>query len=208
MIAERQDIVDYKMFCFGGEPRVIMNCSERTLGLKADFFDAEWNHLPFTRKFPLASARPPRPEALPELLRLARILSAGFIFLRVDCHIIGDRVLIGELTLYPGNGMQPFSPVGWIRRPGDWIKLPASAVIIPRPPTPPVKIPRADLAALLVALENFPAALPSTEVTHLAHKIKRIPRSFSWHATAPFRTLRRALTRARHTNPQAASKCA
>lgn len=211
MIASPEDIIDYKVFCFGGEPRLIMPCTERTSGLKVDFFDTDWNHLPFTRHYPNAATCHARPDVLPELIRLARVLSAGFVFLRVDFYITTGRVLVGELTLYPGNGMEPFSPFDWDRRIGDWINLPELAVILPRPPAHPVRLSRTDLATLLADLDDF-RALPDTpcpppapnpdqaliaEVSRLSDKVIRMQRSFSWRVTAPLRALRRSIERLR-----------
>ena len=42
---------DYKVFCFNGEPKVTLVCSERFSdgGLIEDFFDEQWNQVPIKR---------------------------------------------------------------------------------------------------------------------------------------------------------------
>lgn len=45
------------------------------------------------------------PEAMNEMFRIASKLSEGVDFIRVDMYLDGDRVLVGELTVYPLSGL-------------------------------------------------------------------------------------------------------
>ena len=124
-----EGITDYKFMCFGGEPRCAFTCTGRAEGdLRVDFFDGDWRHMPFTRHYPNADVPPAPPRSLKEMQRLARKLSEGIPFVRVDFYEQGDRILFGEMTFYPGCGLEEFSPEEWDERLGAWIELPEEEV--------------------------------------------------------------------------------
>lgn len=121
------DIDDYKVFCFGGKPTITLVCSDRfsESGLTEDFYDNEWNHLDLKRpSVPNARKIHKKPEKFNTLLEIARMLSEGFPFLRVDFFVVNQKVYIGELTLYPASGFDGFEPESWDYYLGDMIKLP------------------------------------------------------------------------------------
>lgn len=198
LIASPDDIVDYKFFCFGGEPRAVMTCTERTRRLKLDFFDPEWRRLPFARHYPNSENPLARPERLDRMTALARRLAEPFPFVRVDLYDTPAGPLLGELTFYPGNGMEPFQPAEWDRLLGDWLELPGRALISPAPGAPPVEMPREHAFAVAAYLDGRFAAAPcaaleDTENGRLRDKIRRMQTSFSWRVTSPLRALRRGL---------------
>ncbi len=122
-----QDLTDYKVHCFNGEPRLVLVCGSRYSGpgLREDFFDEAWHHLPVKRpKVPNAETEPPRPPQLEEMLRLARVLSEGIPFVRVDFYTTGGQVLFGEMTFYPASGFTRFEPDSWDDTFGSWLRLP------------------------------------------------------------------------------------
>lgn len=119
------DMVDYKIMCFGGEARCAFTCTGRAeADLRVDFFDNDWNHLPFTRHYSNAEFPPEAPENLREMLSLAQELASGIPFVRVDFYEVAGKSLFGEMTLYPGAGMEEFDPEEWDGRLGSWIELP------------------------------------------------------------------------------------
>lgn len=121
---ESGDLVDYKFLCFSGEARCSFTCSSRAKGdLRIDFFDREWNHLPFTRHYPNADTVPKRPGSYGEMLAAAERLSSGIPFVRVDFYESGGRPYFGEMTFYPGSGFEEFEPEEWDERLGSWIDL-------------------------------------------------------------------------------------
>lgn len=123
------DLFDYKFMCFDGKARCVFTCTGRTEGdLRVDFFDTEWNHLPFTRHYPNADVQPERPRHLEDMLALAERLSGGIPFVRVDFYEQGDRVLFGEMTFYPGSGFEEFDPEEWDERLGSWMEHPTEEV--------------------------------------------------------------------------------
>lgn len=124
---DAKDLADYKFFCFDGKVRGLFVATERqnpVEEVKFDFFDADYNHLPFRQGHDHAKAMPPKPQNFELMKRIAEQLSEGIPHVRVDLYDLGDRVLFGELTFYHFSGMVPFEPEEWDRRFGDFLKLP------------------------------------------------------------------------------------
>lgn len=99
---------DYKFYCFDGEVRVILLCTNRRKA-HADYllFDMDLN--PY-RINDITNALPegfvmPRPPHLDEMIEIARRLSAGFPHVRVDLFDTPEGVRFGEITLYDQSGL-------------------------------------------------------------------------------------------------------
>ena len=121
--AEGCDLKDYKVFCFNGEPTYIQVDFDRFTNHKRDFFDTKWNMMDFGVLFPRAYNNIPVPEHLNEMIDIARKLSQGLPFLRVDLFNIKGKVYVGELTFHPGGGVEKITPEEWEYKLGDMIKL-------------------------------------------------------------------------------------
>lgn len=120
-------LTDYKVFCFGGTPRIIMTVKgghgeeKRTV---RRMYDPEWKLYEVGLHGKAFADNPePRPDALDEMLRLAGKLSEGLRHLRVDFYVVGGKVYIGELTFYHMSGMERFEPASFDRMFGDFIEL-------------------------------------------------------------------------------------
>ena len=82
-------IDDYKFFCFDGEPKCLFIGTDRHLGdehVKFDFFDSEFNHLDIVQLHEQSGKKIEKPYSFEEMLRLARVLSAGIPHVRVDLY--------------------------------------------------------------------------------------------------------------------------
>ena len=90
----------------------------------ADFFDMEFNHLPFTIDHDMANVLPQRPENFELMKKLAAKLSEGTPQLRVDFYEVDGKVYFGEMTFFHCSGMAPFHPDKWDRIFGEWVILP------------------------------------------------------------------------------------
>lgn len=125
-IAEAREMIDYKFLCFNGKVRSIFTCSDRFSGdgLKVTFFDKEWKRLPFERHYPASKRKIVKPAHFHLMIELAEKLSAGIPFVRIDLYDIEEKIYFGEMTFFPGGGMEEFSPEKWDRTMGDWIVLP------------------------------------------------------------------------------------
>lgn len=125
------ELKDYKWFCFNGEPKALFIATDRGVEgeeTKFDFFDAEFNHLPFTNGHPNAKREIAKPKSFEKMKELAAKLSAGQPHLRVDFYDIDGKIYFGELTFYHWSGMVPFEPEEWDYKFGEWIKLPDSKI--------------------------------------------------------------------------------
>lgn len=123
---ESEDLIDYKIHCFNGEPKFILVCQDRfsKTGLKEDFYDLSWKVMDVKRPSAEHGVPVEKPAMLNEMLEMARTLSKGVPFLRTDFYYIHGRILFGELTLFPASGFQRFVPEYYDRLFGDWIDLP------------------------------------------------------------------------------------
>ena len=124
---EKADITDYKYMCFNGKVRCTFTCTDRRSddGLKVTFFDNDWNQMPFERHYQAAEVGSiPKPVNFELMKKLAEILAYDIPFVRVDFYEINDKVYFGELTFYPGAGMEEFYPEKYDRVLGDWINIP------------------------------------------------------------------------------------
>ena len=121
------ELKDYKWFCFSGEPKALYIATDRCVEseeTKFDFFDADFNHLPFTNGHPNSSRPVLKPSSFEKMKGLAAKLSVGQPHLRVDFYDIDGKIYFGELTFYHLSGMMPFEPEEWDYTFGSWIKLP------------------------------------------------------------------------------------
>lgn len=121
--------VDYKFFCFDGEPKVLFYASERfnSQGIppKFDYYDMNLNHLPVRSKGHdnATGALQWFPEFEP-MKDIARKLSRGFPHVRVDLYLVDGNIYFGEMTFHHDGGLVPFEPETWDKTFGDMIHLP------------------------------------------------------------------------------------
>lgn len=120
------EILDYKMYCFHGNPKLTVVCSDRfsKTGTRMNFYDIDWEPMGIHfGHYPPVSTEFTRPETYEEMLRLAAELSKGCPFLRVDFYEIKGRLYIGELTFFPGAGLEKFRPMTKDYELGEWLHL-------------------------------------------------------------------------------------
>ena len=120
------ELRDYKFFTFAGKPKVLYIAQGRGSGNEtvADFFDMDFNHLPFTIDHNMADVPPEKPLNFELMKKLAEKLSEGTPQLRVDFYEVNGKVYFGEMTFFHCSGMAPFHPVEWNRIFGEWVSLP------------------------------------------------------------------------------------
>ena len=124
-VLEVEQLRDYKIFCFNGEPKFIEVDYDRYVNHKLNVYDLNWNFVDFYMTSPNdENVKIPRPQRLETMLEYARKLSAGIPFLRVDLYSVGDMIYFGELTFHPGSGMIDFHPQEYDLKLGDMLSLP------------------------------------------------------------------------------------
>ncbi|MHB9026348.1 MAG: ATP-grasp fold amidoligase family protein [Armatimonadota bacterium] len=116
--------LQYNIYCFAGAPRFIMVFQGRRADLIRAHYTADWEPAPFYISRKIDDPLPPRPANLPRQLDIARALSAGFPFLRVDLYGVDDRLYFNELTLTPYAGITRFKPPEYDLYWGEQLILP------------------------------------------------------------------------------------
>lgn len=106
---------DYKFYVFGGRVEYIQVHLGRGRRHRWIVLDREWHRV----STPTWDADPPRPHAFAAMLDAAEVLARDFHFVRVDLYEVAGRPLFGELTFYPGSGLDRFDPVSLDRAMGD-----------------------------------------------------------------------------------------
>lgn len=116
---------DYKIYCFNGEPKVVLICAEREpnkLDIRREFYDLDWNILEIGDR--PNEQKTKKPDSLNEMIEYARVLAASFPFVRVDFYEIDSKPVLGELTFTPGAGLATFHSEEGDQYLGDLLTLP------------------------------------------------------------------------------------
>lgn len=115
---EKEDLPDYKWYCFNGEPEYCQVINNRTSCETIDFYDKNWIHQEFIGLNPVngpffenSKDEIVRPSNLDEQIYIARKLSEGIPFARIDLYVIKKNTYFGEITFYPASGFGTFKPV-------------------------------------------------------------------------------------------------
>lgn len=99
--------IDYKIFVFGGRATHVQVHLEREKRHRWIVFDRTWNRV----SSPSDDQDPDCPSSLSRMLDAAETLARGFDFVRCDFYEIAGKPLFGEMTFYPGSGLDKFNPV-------------------------------------------------------------------------------------------------
>ena len=102
------DLLDYKVFCCNGVPRVIQVDFDRKQFHTRRYFTAQWQQLDLTWEYQTWPGRLERPANLAEMLAVAAALAAPFNLVRVDLYSDGTRCCVGELTHCPNGALGRF----------------------------------------------------------------------------------------------------
>lgn len=124
---ESGELKDYKFYCFNGTPLYCQVIRNRSTKETIDFYDMEWNHMPFVGLNPaVGNGLNPveKPKCLDAIVEACKKLSNGIPFVRVDFYVIANQFYFGEMTFYPASGFGIFSPDEWNYKLGELIKLP------------------------------------------------------------------------------------
>ena len=106
------DILDYKFYCFNGEPKFIR--VQKHLKGKSihNYYNLNFTLNEIETNMPIYIRRPdikfPRPKHLDKMIEIAKKLSEKFIFVRVDLYEVNDTIYLGELTFSSINVKMPY----------------------------------------------------------------------------------------------------
>lgn len=98
--------IDYKIYVFSGKAAFIQVHLNRYSNHRWILFDRQWNQVSRLGDCNLPSA----PKNLAKILDSAEKIANDFDFARIDFYEIAGEPKFGEVTFYPGSGLDPFDP--------------------------------------------------------------------------------------------------
>jgi hypothetical protein len=119
--------IDYKFYVFHGKVAFIQVHLGREDNHRWLIFDRDWRRVSHS-----PDQTPDCPATLGRMIAAAETLGTGFDFVRVDLYEVSGQPRFGEMTFYPGSGLDPFDPpeldtmmgalwlAGRPERPGDY----------------------------------------------------------------------------------------
>ena len=133
-VSGQKDLPDYKFFCFNGTPQYCQVIRDRNSNETIDFYDMEWNHMPFVGLNPInqngvgfvaKNGITPvnKPLELDKMIAICNKLTKGIPFSRIDMYVIKNKTYFGEITFFPASGMGCFNPREWDFKLGEMIHL-------------------------------------------------------------------------------------
>lgn len=123
---EQKELIDYKFFCFNGNPKVILVCSERfsSDNMCETWFDENWNFLDIIESNHRVNKKIKKPINFSQMMEFSKKLSRDIPFIRVDFYEINGKIYFGELTFFPAAGFEKFEPEEWDKKLGNMLELP------------------------------------------------------------------------------------
>jgi hypothetical protein len=121
----KNQLFDYKIFCFDGKPFCIYAAVEHfdKKNYPIVFYDLDWNKIDVQYGIH-QTGDVPCPTHLSKMIKIAEKLSVGFPHVRVDFFDTGEHLYVAELTLFPGGGYSKYSPESFNIKMGELFNLP------------------------------------------------------------------------------------
>ena len=123
----QRNIVDYKFYCFDGVPTYLFVVTDRhkSHGPYGDLFDMNGKHLNVIDiDFPNNPKTPSLPVSFENMKYIAKKLSCGIPFVRIDLYEHQKKPVFGEITFFDSSGFAKFRPKEFDYKLGELIKLP------------------------------------------------------------------------------------
>lgn len=122
-------LVDYKVWCFNGEPYSIWTCYDRDKhSTYVALYDLDWNYRPehsvFTDHYRRGKLKIPKPKVFDEMMSASRKLSNGIPQVRLDFYVVHDKLYFGEMTFTSLGGSMDFFTRNYLIEMGRKVKLP------------------------------------------------------------------------------------
>lgn len=117
---------DYKMMCFNGKVKCSFVCTDRDNkkeGLAVTFYDINWNKMSFRRHYRNDKNEIEKPKNYEKMIELTEKICEKIKFARVDWYEIKGKLYFGEVTFFPGAGMEEFEPYVYDIKFGNMINL-------------------------------------------------------------------------------------
>ncbi|MGY2078791.1 ATP-grasp fold amidoligase family protein [Modestobacter sp. SYSU DS0657] len=118
---------DVKLLVFGGRVRLVQVDTGRFGDHRRRLYTPDWTPVDVDEEVAPGPVTAP-PASLDELTQVAEALGAAFDFVRVDLYDVDGEVWFGELTPYPGGGLDRFDPALDAQLGAAW-QLPARSAV-------------------------------------------------------------------------------
>lgn len=108
----KNEIEDYKFFCFNGKAQFMYIMGERVIGqsVKVAILNSDFEMLPVTREGDDIYENYHKPQNINEMRYIAEQLSEDFPHVRVDLYSTAGHIYFGELTFYNASGYMKYNP--------------------------------------------------------------------------------------------------
>lgn len=120
-------IIDYKVWCFNGEPYCVMVCADRfsDSGVKFSFYDLNWTIIPDMPDGPHKGDRVvlDKPHCFDKMIDASRKLSKGQPQMRVDFYEVQGKLFFGELTMTSLGGYMNYISPKYLKIMGEQVIL-------------------------------------------------------------------------------------
>lgn len=116
-LADPQDIDEFKIYCFDGEPRYLYRYSGHFEDGKnmytkypIRFYTSDWKALDVRLGNFGLEEKKEAPYCFDEMKEIARKLSKDFSFVRVDFFVTSSNFYVAEMCFNPLTGLEPYYP--------------------------------------------------------------------------------------------------
>lgn len=131
------NLIDYKFYCFNGHVEFVYTTSRlfeskenpSDANYPRTFFNTKWEKLDISLGNHPTAENIQRPQHFDDMLKIAKELSTGYPFVRVDFYDTEETPLLGEMTFYPTGGWKTLSPIEFDRQLGDLFVIPTENLI-------------------------------------------------------------------------------
>lgn len=120
-----EKLIDYKFFCFNGEPKYIYISTDLAHDRQAQigFYYLDGKKMPLIRDDYAPMDIDKFPKYYDKMLESAKKLCEDFKFVRVDFFATDEKYYFAELTFTPSGGMMPFNPEEFDDKWGKELKI-------------------------------------------------------------------------------------
>ena len=119
---------DYKFFVYHGRSHFIQVDFDRFKAHKRNLYDRDWNLLAARLIYPATAKAISKPVNLDKMIEIAEEIGSNFDFVRVDLYAPAGDILFGEVTFYPGAGIEKFVPQEWDYKFGEPWEIDTSSI--------------------------------------------------------------------------------